>query len=92
MHLSGRRLILVALLLAVILAPGVASASQPVPAASPGALGMVTSPGESLARLWAWVATLLPGPPPRQPAPARTLGDKGPTIRPNEGSAPDPNG
>ena len=92
MHYSSRRLILVALLLAVVLAPGLAFASQPVPAgASPGALGTVTSPGESLARLWAWVVNLLPGQL-WEGAPAHTRGDYGPRIRPNEGSATDPNG
>jgi hypothetical protein len=93
MHYSGRRLILVALLLAVVLAPGLASASQPVPAgASRGALGVVTSPGESLARLWAWVVNLLPGQQLWEGAPVHTRGDYGPRIRPNEGSALDPYG
>jgi hypothetical protein len=92
MHYPGRRLILVALLLAVALAPSLASASQPVPAgASSGALGMVTSPGESLARLWAWVVNLLPGQR-WDGAPVHTRGDNGPRVRPNDGSALDPYG
>ena len=92
MHRSGRRLILVALLLAAALAPGLASASQPAPpGASRSALAALTSPGESLARLWAWVVNLLPGQR-REGTPAHTGGDNGPRVRPNEGSATDPYG
>lgn len=94
MHPSVRRLILVALLLAIVLAPGLATASQPAPAgASHSALGMVTAPGESLARLWAWITSLLPGlrqdvaPVATRPAGGRTWG-----VRPDDGSALDPNG
>jgi hypothetical protein len=92
MHRSGRRLVLVALLLAAVLAPGLAYASQPVPAAaSHGALGVAISPIDSLARLWAWVTNLLPGQG-WEGAPVHTRSDYGPRIRPSEGSALDPNG
>lgn len=92
MHRSGRSLILVVLLLAAVLAPGFASASQPMPVgASRGAFAVVTSPDESLARLWAWVTSLLSGQR-REDAPAHTRGDYGPRVHPDEGSATDPNG
>jgi hypothetical protein len=94
MHRSSRRLILVALLLAVVLAPGLALASQPVPAgASPSALAVLTSPGDSLARLWAWVMNLLPGHrQDRAPMTTRPATGKSWGVRPDDGSALDPNG
>jgi hypothetical protein len=92
MHRSGRRLLLVAVLLAVALTP--AAASQKAPPGAPPALAALASPSESLARLWSWVTSLLPGhrpdvaPAVTRPAPARS----GPGVRPSEGSAPDPYG
>ena len=95
MHRSGPRLILVALLLVAILAPGLASASQPVPVGAPrGALAVLTSPGESLARLWAWVTNLLPGHrPDLAPAPNRPVfGSPGSNLLPTDGPGADPYG
>jgi hypothetical protein len=95
MHRSALRFVLVAVVLAVALAPVSGAASQPaVPAASHGALATVISPGESLARLWAWIGALLPGHRPDL-APAATrpaVGSSGSRVRPDDGSALDPNG
>jgi hypothetical protein len=92
MHGPGRRFAFIALLLAATLAPASASASQP---ASHGALAALVSPGESMARLWAWVTNLLPGhridlaPMATRPA---TSSFRLPMVRPYVGSVPDPNG
>jgi hypothetical protein len=59
MHRFALRLALVAVLLAVVLAPASVAASQAaVPVTVQGALPAITSPGESLARLRAWIGAL----------------------------------
>jgi hypothetical protein len=92
---SSRRFVLFALLLAAAVAPASAAASQPAaPVPSRGALAALASPGESLARLWAWVENHLPGHGPGL-APEATqppAGVPGPGVLPAEGSALDPNG
>jgi hypothetical protein len=95
MHGFKRSVVLVALLLAAALGAAPASAGQqPAPAPLRGALAPLTSPGASLARLWAWVENHLPG---RglDVAPAATrrpAGVPGSAVHPDDGSAPDPNG
>ena len=95
MHRSGRRVIVVALVVTAGLSPVSAPASQPAPPLrSCSVLSVHNSPGESLMRLWAWVACLLPGHR-ADPSPAGThpaAGSSGPGVRPDDGSAPDPNG
>jgi hypothetical protein len=95
MHRSALRLVLVAVLLAAVLAPASVVASQPAaPDALHGALAVVISPGESLVRLWAWIVTWLPGHcPDLAPAAKRPAADSsGSRVRPDDGSALDPNG
>jgi hypothetical protein len=95
MHRFALRLALVAVLVAAVLAPASATASQAaVPGTAQGALPAITSPGESLARLWAWIGALLPGHRP-DPTPAATrpaVGSSWSKVRPDEGSATDPYG
>lgn len=97
MHGSRRRLAVVALLLAAVPAAASASAAQPAPSFAPqGAVSAaLTSAAESLARLWGWIDGYLPPRRP-QPAPVATLspagGAGGPAVRPDDGSALDPNG
>jgi hypothetical protein len=96
MHGSSRRLVLVAMLLAAAPVAASASASQPSQSVAPhGALtAALTSAAESLARFWSWVEGNLRG---HRPGPAsvatRSPADaRGPGVRPDEGSATDPNG
>jgi hypothetical protein len=94
MHGFMRSVVLTALLFAAALGAAPASAAQQPPAPLRGALAPLTSPGASLARLWAWVENHLPG---RGPdvAPAATrrpAGVPGSTVLPDDGSGLDPNG
>jgi hypothetical protein len=93
MHRSALRFVLVAFLLAAVLAPASVAASQPA-AGSSGAFASLTSPGESLARLWAWVTDLLPGHrPDLAPAPKRrVVGSPGSNLLPTDGPGADPYG
>jgi hypothetical protein len=89
------RILVIALLLAAVTAPAPATAAPPsAPGFSHGVAAALVSPGAPLARLWAWVGAFLPGSGhDRVPAAARPGGgSSGPGVRPDDGSALDPNG
>jgi hypothetical protein len=92
MHRCALRLFLVVVLIVAALAPASAAASPPMaPSASRGALAV---PHESVARLWAWLTSLLLGSH-ADLAPAAIRPEAGGSasgVHPDDGAAIDPNG